>query len=521
MSGTRNLTPADVQALAALYRNGLSPRGGIAFDGTASTAYRSTLTGQAIGTDPFSIVKTLKLPAVFSGIQGIVNLSSSQTTIAVANCFWANIDPSGALTVGIYGATTSDLNTAAYSLSVFVGKIIQLAIVRPSSGNVMIYVNGVLIAPVFTTGGTPPTWQGSVTNTYFNNGINAAGQIFMGVDYSASFYNLALLAADVQEIYELGGGVPERFKFGNQTAQYTSDFSVGVDSWAAFAGETLTGNVDGINGQNDWLSINTVTQGFGYCKRVMAAAQNGKAVRLRARVFNPSGSAYGFVACKHNNIAVLINSAAIAVVAVPANSQADLDMYCPAIMGNSYWGYQLAIDAAGGSAVGNNQLLYIKNISVTQVGAVVHLQLNEGIGYQLHDDSTNKLDAVMTTTGLTHIAPQRWGFVRGTLTWAATHQGQSLLGQRCFPDGVVIERITRKPTASSSGSGLTLGTTNSATRWQALAAITANTKAVATLANALPAATADADNDLVVDPDTANFTGSITVEAQYAVTEGT
>lgn len=111
--------------------------------------------------------------------------------------------------------------------------------------------------------------------------------------------------------------------------------------------------------------------------------------------------------------------------------------------------------------------------------------------------------------------------MRGTLTWSATHEGKSLLSQRAFPAGVVIDSITYAPTAGSSGSGLTIGTTSSATRWLSADTFASGVKEVGTLANRLPGTAGDNYHDIVVDPDTANFTGSIAVEAHYHVTLGT
>ncbi len=49
----------------------------------------------------------------------------------------------------------------------------------------------------------------------------------------------------------------------------------------------------------------------------------------------------------------------------------------------------------------------------------------------------------------------------------------------------------------------------------------ANVKNAAALANQLPAGSAGTDLDLLVDPDTANFTGSITFELHYDLSDST
>jgi hypothetical protein len=54
----------------------------------------------------------------------------------------------------------------------------------------------------------------------------------------------------------------------------------------------------------------------------------------------------------------------------------------------------------------------VTEISLIQVGCLSHLPMDEGIGYQLHDQSTNHHDALLSETGCTHLQPKREGFVR-------------------------------------------------------------------------------------------------------------
>jgi hypothetical protein len=83
-----------------------------------------------------------------------------------------------------------------------------------------------------------------------------------------------------------------------------------------------------------------------------------------------------------------------------------------------------------------------------------------------------------------------------------------------------MDFMMTQATAGSSGSGLTVGTTNSATYWVALNTYTANQKKVHTLAARVPAGTNVNNLDFIIDPDTANFTGTISFEVHFAVTEG-
>ena len=64
------------------------------------------------------------------------------------------------------------------------------------------------------------------------------------------------------------------------------------------------------------------------------------------------------------------------------------------------------------------------------LGAIVHLALDEGIGFQLFDQSTNKLHAVLYPVGGTHVLPKTVGRVRYTTN---TNGNQQLLGQQALP----------------------------------------------------------------------------------------
>lgn len=90
------------------------------------------------------------------------------------------INPSGAATVSVIGASTSDFRLLTYAgfLTAYAGKPVRL-IVRFTEGNSttnpVIYCNGVDITSSFmpTTGGTPPNWMdASLSTTYFLSAYN-------------------------------------------------------------------------------------------------------------------------------------------------------------------------------------------------------------------------------------------------------------------------------------------------------------------------------------------------------------
>lgn len=159
----------------------------------------------------------------------------------------------------------------------------------------------------------------------------------------------------------------------------------------------------------------------------------------------------------------------------------------------------------------------IDNVQLYDLGPIAWPIVQPGVA--LRDAGTNNLPGILTS-GITPITMGDRGAFTATLTWSGTHEGKSLLGTQAIPSNAIITRIWRKATVASSGSGCTIGTTTSATRWQALDTYTTAAEIV-TLANQLPAGTAANDLDIVVDPDTANYTGSITVTVEYQIVGGT
>ena len=332
--------------------------------------------------------------------------------------------------------------------------------------------------------------------------------------YSASLYNLALSPADVLEIYEGGGAVPERFKFGSQV-----NFMAGND--ATFAG---AGN---------WVATGTATATASGGQLVVAGmafagvgaftsptwAQSSFAAKTPNRRYRVSFDVVSLSLTSGNtgvNVNVpIISSAIIGTVTTTGAKSYDFDYVSGGSDGQQMLVFGCA--ASGGASI------TIDNAVIKTIGAVVHLDGDsDGLGYQWHDQSTNKLDAVLTTTGVSWTKPARRGYVRGTLTWAGTHELKSLLGQRCIPNEARWDAISAKATVGSSGSGIRFADASDTYSIATVSAFTTAKKPITIIAaNVFPGGTSDNNCNLSCDPDTANFTGSIAIEAQYSVTEGT
>lgn len=521
----------DIGAWLAARRNALAPSGGIALDGTNNARAWATLTGQNFGTDDFSISVKFRVPtsnptgAYGAWIASVgPSLSDLLSGSGVAG-FGILIDTSGNLSVGVQDNSTFSYRNVGSFVSTYGGVEVHLVVVRSGSSNPLVYINGVLVATTAGAGGGL-SYGTSINSAYLMLGLRgtsyANNSNYVGVIRCFTPYNFALSASDVLEIFFLGGAVPERLKWGSQAEVIANsqdrDFSsAGTGNW-----NNIFGGASAANTSNAFdLTLGSSGQS--------GARLSGTSSYTLA---NPGSSLYRVSATLTllsgtNPVSLYLsvgggpNSTNIqGLTGTPTSFTSDI------LLNTTSLTKGMALTNGGGLTLytnnANGAVIRMDNVSMKFLGAVAHYDSEAGgLGYQWHDAGSNKLDLTLAVAGVTWPKPQRRSFVRGTLSWSGTHEGKSLLGQRDMPDGAVVTLITRKSTAASTGSGCTIGTSNSATRWAALAAMAANTKAVATLANQLPAGTADNDCDTVVDPDTANFTGSVTIEKHYSLTEGT
>lgn len=425
----------------AAQRNALAPRGGLAFDGTNGNGFTATLTGQSFATDPFSVSFVFRVPTSAPTTAAFLAFLASAFSANTANDFSIALESSGTLRFVLRGSPTSNANVGdlANFLTNFGGKVVHVVAVRPASGNLAVYINGVAQTLSFSTSGTPPTWQGSITSTYFVVGkYDSSTYPWNGTIYSASLYNLALALADVTEIAEIGGAVPYRFQFGSQANLITnvsrnSDFSAGATDWTP-SGPGVTASVvsSALNvasaAGGDWLDLAAAY--FGGVSWTI-----GKVFQLKFDVTNFTGG--GFQAL---------------------NSATGGSMWSPVTANGSYvkqWStaanryFRIA-------PVGATSWTW-DNIVFSQVGAIAHYDADlQGVGYQLHDQSTNKLHALLTTTGVTWTKAVPMGYVKALSD--GTTSAQALGGGTVLPANCQILRVRAR---SLSGTpSITLGTSS-------------------------------------------------------------
>ena len=430
------VTPANAGLAVAGARNALAPRGGVAFDGTSSTRVFSTLTGQNIGTDAFSLVLITKFPSSISAPVGLFNLSPISTTLTNPRF---SVYLSGADL--LFECVTDNANyvraTAAGVFTAYAGKTVLLAIVRSASGTPIFYINGTPLTVSSATTGTG-SWQASVTNTFIDVGHLGSTYTYTGTIYSASLYNVALDAASVLEIYELGGAVPERFKFGTQAnllTGNTANFASGLGTWGNYVGGTAAW--DGVGAM-----IATAPAGFGGVRTGLSGITVGKRYRLTFDVSAKSNATLFSADMEGGSTFVQFTATGAFSGEVTFSTNP------------GYTNLVVYSNSTGGTAT-------IDNIVLKQVGAVCHLGLADGIGRIARDSSTNKLHAIRTATGVSDVIELDDGIYPQL---ALTANGELLDTAGVLrTDAVLVDVIVKNTTANAVtafGLGMSSGVRN-------------------------------------------------------------
>jgi len=381
-----------------------------------------------------------------------------------------------------------------------------------AAGSVTFYVNGVQL-------GTAVSITAAATATLDNAGVF----VFSGTDtvriasdtINAIIYNRALSAAEVLSLYNNGPALADLGA--SQTAVYTSDFSAGVDGWAANVGTTATGNVDGINGSDNWLrgQRTSTTGSVGLAKSI---ASGGFRYRVATKFFNPVGSPFSYAVIGNQNGPI---SGAVAQ-SIPAGAETDVVYTTPEFPSGSTdirWIMANADGTAFGSATTSNPI-YLKNVTFTRAGVTGWWDARDAQSDtgQILDSSGNKNHAMLPASGATVIGKpmSEARQVRWTNTWTGTNELQYIGGvnQAVLPAKAYIESIVGI-VSGATVEDIIIGDGSDTDRYVTITTALAAGTVTFTLANR----TTDGTNlKLTVDPD-ANATMSIIWTVTFRILE--
>ena len=297
-----------------------------------------------------------------------------------------------------------------------------------------VYVNGILQTTVDTViAGSPPAgYYASVSSSYMLLGYLDVGNPpfnLVTVIYAASLYNLALLQADITEIFELGGAVPERFKTGSQAAVISNTFNNEQAGWGGFNGATLTNNAG-------YVAYN----GSGDIRHPYNAKPN--------QLWRAALECFSTVA---NNITFYSETGSQITFAVPGDSTWHTYTGIFRSDGQEATGYL-------GAAINSSLAIRLRNYSLKQVGAICHFDGDTANpSAQWLDSLGNSLHGLRTFTGT---APTKLviGPFPVRLASDGTTTAQQLGGGTLLPANCQLVRVRAR--ARTGTPSITLGTTS-------------------------------------------------------------
>jgi hypothetical protein len=454
-----------------------APRQWLVLDGSS----RGTATlGSALNAHPFTVEVVAMLPTANpAAAVGLLTIG----TYGGANSCNVLVNTNGDVYFDIFDDAAAVVRHRISGVSERGGKAVDIVFTRSASA-IAAYIDGK--PATITTSGTGNPLH-SVSGTAVSIGGLGAASYYTGYIGPVRIWNRQLSAAEVAELFEASR--PKAADHNN-----ASNVSLIAGDASTFASDTGWEKQTNVTISGGKLNFAATPENEG--ARVINILTVGKRYRLSFTIDSLTGSIYG--------------AASDTVWTTPGAKSVEFTAAQTYVKFSAYDGAATAV---------------FDDVTVIPIGLLLSPDpMEPGIGYQWHDTSRTVgpyPDITLPASGVSWALPGgRSNFVRNTLTWAGTNEAKSLLGQRCFPDGAVMRFGTRKASAGSSGTGLSLGTSNVAPYWQNADTYT-TAKEVISFANVLPAGTANNDHDVLVTPDNAAFTGSQSVEIHYTVTAGT
>jgi len=432
--------PSAIRAAASDYA-------AVTFDGaTTSTRITSTLTGQNIGTGDFSVWARFRVPASVNAVnRGLVALTSNATATAQAESAHLFLAASaGELAFRLYGATTSDIRQATINgfLATYTGQVVDVVVTRTGT-TVKIYINGTDTAYTETTSGTPPAWSAAVTSTFCSVGMAVGVSLFTGRIYRSVVFNRALSAADVTELITVGVNPADQWGTQTQVIGYNPAVLNGgfetnslnaSGTWGTVVAGTSTATID-TSGSFSRTGTNAgkLTLDGSSSTAIFTANNNSTSVlavnkRYRVSFWARKGATSGSCGVRFGSAVAggIYGDTGLVLTTSYANTTVEF----VTVPDGSFTMYRLAGSAAGSE-------IYIDDVEITRIGAIVDLDFTVGTGYQATDRSTNALHGTLFN-GVEFTQPKRVAVVYGTTSTATS---QLMLGSFSIPTNAIIEDI--------------------------------------------------------------------------------
>jgi hypothetical protein len=317
-----------------------------------------------------------------------------------------------------------------------------------AAGAWAIYINGVLFASDVIASAATVSLDN--TGTLYVNARTTGSSVATtrtDSDFQASrLFNRALTATEVLSLSINGPALADRGA--SNLVTYSSDFSVGVDGWAGNSGTTITGNQDGIDGEDNWLSVQrTGGTDASRITRTVSGLEIGKRARVSGVKIHNSNIATRYVGVFITKSAGSGSGNAADAFIELASGATGVIPFTEQVKGVSDFTIAQVNSAGVVSSVGTGTTFYVKDIEIESIGLTSELlasnaQSDTG---QIFDTSGNKNHALLPASGATVVGRpvSQTREVRWTNTWDGTNELQYIGGvnQAILPANAYIESI--------------------------------------------------------------------------------
>lgn len=506
-------------------RNASASAQGLVFDGSGLVGANATLTS-AIGTSDLTLILKCEVPATNPpAARGLLHLATARLN-GTTNELEVVIDTSGNLIFLFRGATGGDGQRAWVPfVSSFAGQIVNVAFTRTGT-TVGIRINGVAQTVQQSPFGTPPAWSASIPGTLLSVGILGQESPWIGYLAPVAIYNYLLSPAEQDAVFTTGR--PAARDYNNAT-----NSNINASGYCASFGASdanVLGLFNGAGGGSDDVGSVVAGQRTGGAGSWFGRLTS-QASGLRASTLNASWSGFS-----SNRSWFMIRLWAKASTSLPVGiylrNPTTAEFSSTVSIGSvttSWAQYTALVQAPGGTITqvyasithgGAGETFDVDDLEIIPLGALFAPEVNPpGNGYQWKDMSGNRADILLVTGVAWALPDRRPNSVRGSLTWAGgSHEAKSLLGQRCIPNDAVLESFTVKASAATT-TGFRLIDSTDVVSHITSTALTTTRKRVngPSFNNQNPAGTTDALCNLALDPDTANYTGTMQFELNYTL----
>jgi hypothetical protein len=364
-----------------------------------------------MGTDDFSYEVFFKYTAKSPIVIGYLICKQNGSS---GDGYWTSISTSNAITTSLrVGGTT----VTSSNVSLTSGNFYHYVVTFTRTGNMLVYLNGVLQS---TTSISALTASLDTSDAFAIATFSGATSNFAKVNVNlVRVYNVALTASEVTMLYNNGRAdiseIPFDLKYAS-TAIYTSDFSAGTDGWANGTGNRfiVSGNNDGVS--DGTTSYDNCLKGYadgslgnhGTARNAIGTSMvQGKRYRVRFNVYIPAANTNlnGFKIQDNNsgNITYFDGSTGYtttwkSVDFIMTTSGPDTATGT-SIQINSTKNGAISYTGAGSSS---DDMLYVVNFSVVEVGAVADWRADNATAATWYDLSTNALNLTNTTVALSN-----------------------------------------------------------------------------------------------------------------------